>query len=141
METSSSIYRKDQKMTASPPSIPGQAAETRRQRGGQPGNNNAYKHGFYAHTFTSSENERLDNNILGEFKDEEALMRSLISRSAEAMKKGEMTYYDYIVALRAVVLAVGRLESLHRTRKAIYDKQTTLDQALDELKYIPWEED
>jgi hypothetical protein len=131
----------DQEKTLSPPSSPGSVANVRRRRGAQPGNNNALKHGFYSHTFTDSEIDRLDNSIVGEFKDEEALMRSLISRSAEAMKNGEMTYYDYIVALRAVVLAVGRIESLHRTRKAIYEKQTTLDEALDELKYIPWEED
>ena len=42
---------------------------------------------------------------------------------------------------RSIALAIGRIESLHRSRKVIYDNQTTLDKALDELKYIPVEED
>jgi len=134
-------------MTDSPPPSPSRKRGAPRgntnahHHGAPPGNNNALKHGFYSHTFTPYEIERLDHNVLGEFKDEEALMRSLISRSAESMKDGEMTHIDYVIALRAVVLAVGRIESLHRTRKVIYDKQTTLDQALEELKYIPFEED
>jgi len=52
-----------------------------------------------------------------------------------------LTHDEYVVALRAVSLAIGRVESLHRSRKVIYDNQTTIEKALDELKYIPMEED
>jgi hypothetical protein len=41
----------------------------------------------------------------------------------------------------AISLAVGRIESIHRSRKAIYENQTTIQKALDELKYIPVDED
>jgi hypothetical protein len=109
--------------------------------GAPPGNNNAYKHGFYSHTFTHPEKRRLDRGLLGEFNDEEALLHVLIARTAVSMKNLEMTHEGSVVALRAVSLAIGRIESLHRSRKVIYDNQTTLDKALDELKYIPVEED
>jgi hypothetical protein len=52
-----------------------------------------------------------------------------------------MTFDIILAASRAVSLAVGRIESIHRSRKAIYDNQTTIDKAMEELKYIPFEED
>ena len=111
------------------------------KRGGQPGNNNAFKHGFYSFTFTRKEKERLCRGYLGEFNDEEALLHTLIGRTAESIRGCQLTHEEYVVALRAVSLAIGRIESLHRSRKAIYDNQTTLEQAFDELKYLPVEED
>jgi hypothetical protein len=45
------------------------------------------------------------------------------------------------MALRAICLAFGRIESFHRTRRVLYDKQTTLEQVWDDLKLIPPEED
>ncbi len=111
------------------------------KRGGQRGNTNALKHGLYSHTFTRPEIKRLDRGVLGEFNDEEALLHVLIGRTAESIRNREMAYEELVVALRAFSLAIGRIESLHRSRKVIYDNQTTLDKALDELKYIPVEED
>ena len=52
-----------------------------------------------------------------------------------------MNHDRYIVALRAVSLALGRIESIHRSRKAIYDNTTSLDKVWEELKYLPVEED
>jgi hypothetical protein len=112
-----------------------------RKVGAPRGNTNALKHGFYSHTFSRPENKRLDDGVLGQLDDEEALLHVLLARTAETMKAREMTYDEYVVALRAVSLAVGRIESIHRSRKAIYDKQTTLDQVWEELKYLPPEED
>ena len=111
------------------------------KHGAPPGNTNALKHGFYSHSFTHAEKERLDKGVLGEFNDEEALLHILIGRTAVSMKDLKMTHEEYVVTLRAISLAIGRIESLHRSRKVIYDNQTTLDKALDELKYIPPEED
>jgi hypothetical protein len=120
----------------------GQPGNQNARRHGAPlGNRNALKHGLYAHTFTSDEAKRLDENVLGEFKDEEALIHTLLCRCAESMKNEKMALLDYAFILRVVLLAVGRLESLHRTRKVIYDKQTTFDQVWEELKFVPPEED
>ena len=42
------------------------------RKGGAPhGNKNALKHGFYSHTFSRQEINRLDNDVEGEFRDEE----------------------------------------------------------------------
>jgi len=57
------------------------------------------------------------------------------------MRGCEMPHQEWVVALRAVSLAVGRIESLHRSRKVIYAAETSLEKALDELKYIPLEQD
>lgn len=113
----------------------------RRKRGGQPGNNNALKHGFYSHSFTRLENERLDTGIKGELDDEEALLNVLIDRTFESTNMQEMSHDNYLMTLRAVALAVGRIESIHRSRKAIYETETSIEKALEELKYIPLEED
>jgi hypothetical protein len=123
-------------------SIPaGQGAEASRKVGAPPGNNNALKHGFYSHSFTRSDLKRLENNVQGELNDEEELIRVLIDYTVNSMKDEKMNHDRYVVALRAVSLASGRIESIHRSRKAVYDNQTTLDQVWEELKLIPPEED
>jgi len=126
---------------------------TPRKRGGQPGNTNsidhgaprgntnAAKHGFYSHWFTRQENERLDRDIQGELDDEESSLKIMIDRIFATMKAEKMTHDKVVVAARAAALAVGRIESIHRSRKAIYDNQTTLEKVWEELKYIPFEED
>ena len=120
-------------------SIPG--VEARRKAGAPPGNNNALKHGFYSHSFTRSDLKRLEHNVQGELNDEEELIRLLIDYAVNSMKDEKMNHDRYIVALRAVSLALGRIESIHRSRKAIYDNTTTLDKVWEELKYLPVEED
>ena len=53
-----------------------------RKRGGQPGNTNAYKHGFYTKNFSPAERKGLQATqgvVLG---DEIALLRVLIKRSS-----------------------------------------------------------
>jgi len=105
------------------------------------GNANALKHGFYSYTFTHAENKRLDYGILGQLDDEEAFLHVLLARSAESIQNRQLTHEEYWVALRAYSLAIGRIESIHRSRKAIYDNQTALEKVWEELKYIPFEED
>ena len=83
-------------MSSNLPSIPVQdgsllpTGKTPRKRGGQPGNSNALcrgapvgntnalKHGFYSHTFSQPEIDRLDDDVRGELKDEEDFLRVLL---------------------------------------------------------------
>ena len=109
--------------------------------GALPHNTNAVKHGFYSRWFTRQENQRLGRDFQGRLDDEEASLNILIYRIFASMHVEEMNHDKYVAATRAVALAVGRIESIHRSRKAIYDNETTIDKALDELKYIPPEED
>jgi hypothetical protein len=108
--------------------------------GAPPGNNNAVKHGFYSSAFTRAEKKRLEEEFQGELNDEEECLRLTVRRFIDSMGDEKM-YYKYLLAIRAICLAFGRIESLHRTRRVIYDKQTTLDQVWEELKLIPPEED
>ena len=71
--------------------LPTQPAEAikppvRRKRGGQPGNSNAFKHGFYTQNFTRTEVKGLQaiqGVVLG---DEIKLLRVLIKRFAEQIQ-------------------------------------------------------
>ena len=112
-----------------------------RNHGAPPGNRNAARHGYYSHTFTRQEHERLDSATLGKLQDEEYSLQFLIGRIFEAIQNEDMTYEKYLAGTRTVALAVGRIESIHRSRKVIYDNQTAMDQAMEELSYIPLEED
>lgn len=57
------------------------------------------------------------------------------------MEDEHLTHDQIAVASRAVGLLSGRIESIHRSRKVIYDNQTTIDKVWEELKSIPPEED
>jgi uncharacterized protein YjcR len=111
------------------------------KRGATPGNKNALKHGFYSHWFTLPEKKRLDRDMLGQLADEEKSLNIVIDRIFAEMKEEKMPMDKVLEIARAVSLAVGRIESIHRSRKAIYDNQTAIDKALEELKYIPVDED
>ena len=105
------------------------------------GNRNAARHGFYSHSFTRREHERLDSDSLGKLEDEEIALRFLIDHIFTSSRSEEMGFDKFIIATRTVALAVGRIESIHRTRKAIYENLSAMEKAMDELKYIPVEQD
>jgi hypothetical protein len=140
--------------SASDPSISEPPQQEVRNRGGAPrgntnalhhgapfGNNNAVKHGFYSTAFTRPEIKRLEQELQGELDDEEECLRLIVRRYLDAKDADPLVQANYLLAIRAICLAFGRIESFHRTRRLIYDKQTTLDQVWDELELIPPEED
>jgi hypothetical protein len=132
----------DSPSSSNPRKRGGQPANTNSLRHGAPrGNTNAAKHGFYSHWFTRQEHARLDRDFLGQLDDEEAGLDILIDRIFASMENEKLDHDRVVVASRAVSLMVGRIESIHRSRKAIYDNQTTIDKAIEELKYIPVDED
>ena len=112
------------------------------QHGAPRGNTNAAKHGFYSRWFTREEHKRLDEDSLGQLSDEEKSLTIIIDRIFAAMKvEKDMNFDKVLAAARAVSLMVGRIESIQRSRKVIYDNQTTVDKAIEELKYLPDQED
>ncbi len=80
-------------MPASPTPTP-----TKRKRGGQPGNANALRHGFYSKSFTDAEMGRLDLDIEGEFIDEIALARTNAARLADLLKDYKNMSLDDVVS-------------------------------------------
>ena len=115
---------------------------SKRKPGGQPGNANALRHGFYAKSFTEAEMRRLDKDIEGEFIDEIALARTNAARLAELLKDyRNMSLLDVVSASNALNNYLDRIQSLSRAQRFMYRNQTTLEQALAELADIPPEED
>ena len=94
-----------------------------RKRGAQPGNNNAYKHGFYSETFRQIENYQLSYNVKGNFEDEIAVLRVLIKRAMDKMaQESNVTLEENLSALRTVSFAAAVLERLHRSKPVGYDE-------------------
>lgn len=113
-----------------------------RRRGGQPGNANALRHGFYSKYFTETELQNLDANIKGEFHDEIALARIQVGRLAEILLGyKDMPFDDYIAASNALNNYLDRIQRLSRAQHFMYRNQTTLEQALEELANLPVEDD
>ncbi len=88
----------------------------RRKRGGQPGNTNAFKHGFYTKNFSLAERRGLQaakGVVLG---DEIALLRVLIRRFAEEILSSQgAAPIETAQHLAVVSEAMLRLASLLRT--------------------------
>jgi hypothetical protein len=94
---------------------PGAQSGRRRRRGGQPGNTNALKHGFYARHLPLEDTAGLDDLPLDTLADEITLLRILIRRVAEKSAAGE-TPEKSIEHLRVVGLAMFSLTRLMRTQ-------------------------
>jgi hypothetical protein len=123
-------------------SDPSTPSTSKRKRGGQPGNSNALRHGFFSRSFTRAELHDLDENVKGEFVDEIALARVNASHLAELLKDYKnISLDDYVSASNALNNYLDRIQSLSRAQRFMYRNQTTLEQALAELADIPPEED
>jgi hypothetical protein len=113
----------------------------RRKRGGQPGNVNALKHGFYSHTFRNEEREDLEALMAQGVEEEIALLRVYIRRVAEIAEKHEQEGADPLDKAIHVMSAVGmaslQLGSLLRVQKILGkggdDVAETISQALTEV--------
>ena len=67
----------------------------------------ALKHGYYSRSFSRSENQRLEQDLLGGFQDEENLLRVLIDRAASSMDLADMTSSQVQASVRAICCAIG----------------------------------
>ena len=114
----------------------------KRKRGGQPGNMNRLVHGFYSSLFTEKESRSLETDVKGEFHDELSLLYILVNRTVRSINNDPHVAPDiYLEALRTITQAIARIESLRRSQRFLYNNQTTIEKALEELAYIPPEED
>jgi hypothetical protein len=114
----------------------------KRKPGGQPGNQNRITHGFYSSSFTKKESKALDTNVKGEFIDELSLLYVLIQRTFQSINNDpDVAPGVYLDALRAITQAIARIESIRRSQHILYNNQTTIEKALEELAFLPPEED
>ena len=114
----------------------------KKPRGGQAGNTNALKHGFYASLFNSAERRRLEKFDQAEIDDDLALLRVLTKRVAASMlhppPNAPLAIGQRLAALRVITYASARLEKLQRTklllRGPVEDwREQVIGAALDEL--------
>jgi len=122
--------------------MPPSSTPSKRKRGGQPGNSNALRHGFFSRSFTEAEMDDLEKNVKGEFMDEIALARVNAAHLAELLKDYKnISLDDYVSASNALNNYLDRIQRLSRAQHFMYRNQTTLEQALAELADIPVDED
>jgi hypothetical protein len=110
---------------------------TNRKRGGQPGNNNALKHGFYSNTFRHGEILDLDAYIDEGLDSEIALLRVVTRRLLQLANDIE-DLDDMIKITGTVGICATRLASLLKTRKILGGGEDTditaaLSQALNDV--------
>jgi hypothetical protein len=116
-----------------------------RKRGGQPGNTNALKHGFYTKNFSLAERRGLqavEGVVLG---DEIALLRVLIRRFAEQIQGSQgVSLNESAQHLAVISEAMLRLASLLRTDHMLGGSesdtlatqlQNAMNGVLDELRH------
>ena len=115
----------------------------KRKRGGQLGNRNNFRHGFYSNSFTAEELLALDKNIKGENLDEIAAARITAAHLTELMKDYKtMPFENFIAAANALNNYLERIQSLSRAYHFLYRKSTTtVERAMEELDDIPPELD
>lgn len=89
-----------------------------RRRGGQPGNRNALRHGFYSGSFQQKEAELLSSGGGVDFDDEIELVRILIKRTMDkAKEQDDLTLDENLSLLRTVSFAAMVVERLSRARQ------------------------
>jgi hypothetical protein len=84
-----------------------------RRRGGQPGNTNAYKHGFYTAAFISKEYPQVSSGEFYSLNNEINLLRAIIQCTFENVSLAGFT--DLTMALRVLCLSLSCLNRLIRT--------------------------
>jgi hypothetical protein len=91
-----------------------------RKRRAQPGNRNAFKHGFYSGQFSSFERRNVSDIRSADLSSEIALLRVYINRflAEYNASREKMDYAGHLAVFRALTLAVGRLASLERIHSA-----------------------
>ena len=88
----------------------------KRKSGGQPGNLNAFKHGFYSRRFRTLELSDLSTVLTGNLTDEIALLRVIIRRVFELADTDAETLEDWQMALSTLGAAATRVAGMLRTQ-------------------------
>ena len=104
-----------------------------RKRGAQPGNLNAYKHGFYSRRFSMVELSDLSNVLSENLDDEIALLRIIIRRVFEYADNEAVTLSDWMSALSTLAASATRLSGLLRTQHQLTGKKSG-DEFLEIIK-------
>ena len=99
-----------------------------RKRGGQPGNLNALKHGFYSKHFRNAELQELEEarDLQEEIGMMRVVIRRLLKMARECKDMGEL-----IQVLNTLGLASTRVAGLMKTQKFLGGKRDSHEEMLD----------
>ena len=103
----------------------------RRKRGGQPGNLNALKHGFYSKQFQKSELAELEK--AGDLQEEIGMMR-VVTRRLLKMSRTCKDTGELVNVLGALGLASTRVAGLMRTQKFLGGNRDRFDEIMDRAR-------
>jgi uncharacterized protein YjcR len=107
------------------------ATTSAKKRGGQPGNKNALKHGFYSEGFKPDEVDDLSALEGVDLSDEIKMLRVIMRRMFEQIG-AEKSITDWAEALNALGAASTRLAGLLRTQKLIAGSGSEVTDALSQ---------
>jgi hypothetical protein len=111
-----------------------------RHRGGQPGNKNAFRHGFYI--INKKVLNRMDTDMNGDISDEIIALRSLVDTTRNTFAEIQHPPLDQCLAtLHGISQAFDTIRALYLAQKYLNNNQSTMEQILEELAQIPPEED
>jgi hypothetical protein len=101
----------------------------KKKRGGQPGNSNSYKHGFYASVLSSSQKSLLQGDEADQLRHEETLLRVLTRRTWRSMRRVRSTipWQEYLFTVRTIGYAVFVIAKLQRARRRFFGDKTDLE--------------
>jgi hypothetical protein len=134
------MVTKNSHVTCQRPDNSAPASPAKRKPGGQPGNKNSLKHGFYA--IPTEVLSRLQTDAKGEGVDEIELLQSLIDDTVKIYRATpNKTLEQSQTTLRCVSQAVDSIKGQRLMQGALYSNQTSIEKALEELSSIPPEED
>lgn len=103
----------------------------KRKRGGQPGNRNALKHGFYSKVYAIGEIDDLETMLKEGLEDEIAMLRVMTRRLVE-LANGNKSIESAIANLNTLGAAATRLGGLLKTQKILYGNDSSVSSALSE---------
>lgn len=97
--------------------------EEKKSAGGQPGNENAYKHGFYSARMLPEEKQELEEHLSGNLQADIDLMTVAMDNFLKKTMDGQARTWDQLlVQLRAVTLSAAAKGTLIRIRSNMAKK-------------------
>ena len=113
--------------------IPSLPRSSKKKRGGQPRNSNAYKHGFYASVFSSSERRLLEGDGADQLRHEETLLRILTRRTWRSMRtvRSSLPWQEYLFTVRTIGYTVFVIARLQRARRRFFGDKTDLEKDIE----------
>ncbi|MEA3439735.1 MAG: hypothetical protein U9R58_05580 [Chloroflexota bacterium] len=101
-----------------------------RNRGAQPGNRNALKHGYYSPLFRSAELKNLKALSNPGLSDEIEMLRLVICRIVERASDETLTFDQHLRYLNAISHATAQLSRLIRTQALLVGEVDQIEKAL-----------